>query len=170
MDILAHGLWAHAVFEAAYRAKGRPRSRREKWTTVFFSVAPDLIAFGPFFIVSLFTGFPQGGLGRPPDPALIPSYIYELYNLTHSAVIFAAVFLLVWFIRRKPYLPLLAWILHIGIDVWTHTASFFPTPIFFPFSGYVFDGLRWGEPLFMVLNYSALAAVYIFLRFFRRAA
>ena len=44
---------------------------------------------------------------------MIPTYVYHAYNVTHSLVIFAAAFALVWMIRRKCPWVMGAWGLHI---------------------------------------------------------
>jgi hypothetical protein len=60
--------------------------------------------------------------------------------------------------------------LHLVIDVFTHSAAFFPTPILYPFTERGFDGLAWNTPWFMVLNYVSLAAVGWWLLSSRRQA
>ena len=108
-------------------------------------------------------------LARPPirpglddgQPLLLRSW--DLYQFSHSIVIFAAVFALVWIIRRRPSWLLLFWLLHILIDIPTHSMRFYPTPFLWPLSSYQFNGISWGQPWFMILNYSALAAAYLFL-------
>ncbi len=64
--------------------------------------------------------------------------------------------------RRFPY-ELLGWLLHILIDIPTHSYSFYPTPFLWPISQYKFDGISWGTPWFMIVNYSSLAISYLVL-------
>ncbi|MCP5119140.1 MAG: hypothetical protein GY953_50715 [bacterium] len=88
---------------------------------------------------------------------------WDLYQLSHSLVTFAAVFAIVWLIRRQPSWVMLAWPLHILIDIPTHTTRFFATPFLWPISSYQFSGVSWGQRWFLILNYSALAAVFLYL-------
>ncbi len=63
---------------------------------------------------------------------------------------------------RLIYWPMWGWLLHILIDIPTHK-NFYETPFLFPLSGYRFShGISWGHPTFMIINYGALAAVYLF--------
>ncbi len=166
MDILAHGLWTNAIFESSARLKNQKRSRRDIWLGILFGIAPDLLSFGIFFVQNIFrviffseeSPF-QGG---PPDPNLIPDYISTLYNFTHSFIIFAAVFGLIWLIRRKPYWLMAGWGIHIIIDIFSHSKDFFPTPFLFPVSDFTINGTSWGHSTFMLINYSALILVYAY--------
>jgi hypothetical protein len=56
------------------------------------------------------------------------------------------------------------WLLHMLMDIPTHTYVFFATPIFWPFSAYKFSGIRWAEWWFLILDYGSLLAVFYFLR------
>ena len=55
------------------------------------------------------------------------------------------------------WLPLLGWWSHIVIDVFTHSAEFYPSPVLYPFTQRGFDGIAWNTPAFMAANYLALA-------------
>jgi len=99
----------------------------------------------------------------PPDPNAIPHFVYILYNFTHSFLIFALIFGLVWLFHKKPYWLLAGWGLHIFIDIFSHTEKFFPTPFLFPISNFHINLTSWGNPLFMIINYSALIGVYLWL-------
>lgn len=151
MDIFAHTLWTAVVY------KKLPLRRR--LLAAFFGVAPDFASFGVFFVQRLWQGFWQ--VGKPPFE-LIPGYVYALYNLTHSLVVFALVAALVYFLRgRRWWWPMFAWALHIGIDIFTHGREFFPTPFLWPVSKATVDSFSWAEPWFMGLNYGALAITYV---------
>ena len=88
---------------------------------------------------------------------------WDLYQFSHSLVIFVAVFGIVWLIRHEPSWVMLGWPLHILIDIPTHTTRFFATPFLWPISSYQFDGISWGQRWFLILNYSALASAYLYL-------
>jgi len=114
MDILSHGLWGGIAF-------GR-KTRRDYWWSFGFGIMPDLFSFGIFTLMRILgrASGPDFGNGLP-DMSLIPSYVDSLYNITHSILIFSIVFGAVWFLRRKPFLPMLAWGLHILVDIPTHS-------------------------------------------------
>jgi hypothetical protein len=157
MDIFAHGLWATAAARGANRKIGK--RIRLGWAA-FFGAFPDLFAFTvPFvmIVVQRLNGVPVAG--RPPRMGLA----WDLYQVSHSLFVFSAVFGLVWLIRRRPALELLGWPLHILIDIPTHTLRFFPTPFLWPVSSYYVDGVSWANRWFMLVNYSAIAAVYLVL-------
>lgn len=158
MDTLAHALWTNAVFYPKY--KNQLKSRL--WA-VFFGVAPDLAAFTPVILYSLFRGFQRFMPEAYNSSALWPYWwARNSYNFTHSAVIFLGVFLLITVLRKgKPYWPMLGWLLHIAIDIPSHR-GFYETPFLFPLSNYKFDhGISWGHPVFMLINYSAILILYI---------
>lgn len=126
MDIVSHGLWGGLTL-------GR-KNKKSFWTALTFGVAPDLLSFGLFF-VSTFLGFterPNFRSAEPPDPLLVPAYIHTLYDITHSFIPFIILFCIVWYIRKKPLIEMLAWPLHILMDIFTHSTAFFPTPFLWP--------------------------------------
>lgn len=161
MDIFAHALWTTAAYKQLYDKKHTHLSL--KWAA-FWGVFPDLFAFTIPFVM-LFVNLATGHLPRNTygwDSGM-QSLAYQLYNISHSLVIFLVTFLIVWALRRKAPLVMLGWALHILIDVPTHVAEFYATPIFWPISGWKFThGISWGAPWFMVLNYSSLILVYTY--------
>jgi len=133
-----------------------------------WGVFPDLFAFGPRFVSMAwsryFIGAPMSQQPIHPGsddglPLLLRPW--DLYHVSHSLVTFAAVFAIVWLIRRQPSRVMLAWPLHILIDIPTHTTMFFATPFLWPISSYQFNGISWGQRWFLILNYGTLAAVYL---------
>ena len=150
MDVFAHTLWTAAAYQRI--------ARRDRLWAAFCGVAPDLASFGILFVQSFFTSGHQSG---PPQLASIPLYIFTMYNLTHSLVVFALVLSVVTTIHRKVWWPLFGWALHIIIDIFTHSTDFFPTPFLWPVVDYRFNGISWAEPWFMLINYGALALVYV---------
>jgi hypothetical protein len=154
MDILSHGLWGSITF-------GR-KNKKSFWTAFLFGIAPDFFSFGAFFI-SVYLGiqdFPPFS-SEPPDPALIPSYVGNLYNVSHSLVIFSMVFLLVRFIFKKPFWEMSAWGLHILFDIPTHSYKFFPTPFLWPLSSFKFNGWHWVSPWIFWPNVAILLLLYL---------
>lgn len=62
---------------------------RSFWLKCFFGVLPDLFPFGPLYF-GVFLGLAERPRfsPEPPDPSLIPAYVHQLYNITHSLVVF----------------------------------------------------------------------------------
>lgn len=154
MDTLSHGLWGSLAF-------GR-KNKQSFWLAFCFGAAPDVFSFGPFF-VSAFLGLAQRPpiSSTPPPDSAIPSYVHFLYNPTHSLIIFATAFFLVWLIRKKPLYEMCAWGLHILYDIPLHTEHFFPTPFLWPVSSYHFNGWNWGSPWIFFPNVALLAILYV---------
>lgn len=150
MDIFAHFLWAFALFF----------KRKDRWLAGLFGVLPDLVSFGPHFILSFITGTIM--FGRP-ELSNIPGSVFILYNLTHSLVIFTLAVLIIYFITKKIHWFMAGWGLHILIDIPTHTKDFFPTPFLYPLFQPLINGIRWSDPTFMQINYGLLVIVYGFL-------
>lgn len=154
MDIFSHGLYGGAFF-------GR-RSRLSYWLAFFFGIAPDLFSFGLFFAMNLLgiTERPDWSSGHPAEE-MIPSYIHTMYDWTHSLVIFAIVFAIVWLIRRKPLYEMLGWPLHILVDIPTHSTEFFATPFLWPISDYKVNGHNWSSPEIFIPNVIILVSLYL---------
>ena len=153
MDILSHALWGGA-------ALGR-KKRNEFLLAVGFSLMPDFLGEGIMFLLVILglPGMPGLEHGHP-DITEFPAYAQGFYNATHSLVLFSLVFALVWLLKKKPFLPLAAWGLHILIDIPTHSFRLFPTPFLWPLSGFKVNGIGWESPLVLALNWTLLAAVY----------
>ena len=174
MDVFAHGLWGGAAFAVINKKIKKPLNIG--WAALF-SVFPDVFAFAPVFAWMAF-GLVSGTLSfsdMPHPDAVEPArqdtlFIFrvtaQLYQFSHSIVIFFIVFAIAHFLLRRPVWEMGAWLLHIFIDIPTHSYQFYPTPFLWPFSGAMVDGISWGVPWFMILNYTSLAVVYILL--FRR--
>ena len=173
MDVLAHGLYGGVLAKAIKR---KPPDKLNFWQTFFWGLFPDLFAFAiPFawLVLQLLTGqmslaeFPRPETNEPPaisgDAYPIFQIAATLYNYSHSLIIFAFVFIIAMLLFRRPIWELLGWFLHILSDIPTHTYQFYPTPVFWPVSGWKFDGFSWGTPWFMVANYTLLAILYIVL-------
>ena len=150
MDIISHGLWGSIAF-------GR-KNKRDFWLGFIFGISPDLFSFSIFSFVNLFRiGERSFGIM---DPSSIPIYVHDLYNMTHSLIVFSVVFALVWMIIKRPLWPMLAWPLHILLDIFTHSTEFFPTPFLWPLVSYRFDGVSWGTPAIFFTNLALLVFAY----------
>lgn len=173
MDILAHGLWSGAAYKAVNNSTGRKLNIRR---AVFWGVFPDLFAFTipiTWLFLKIFSGemslsdFPAPTGIEPPaiQQTLWPfQFAANLYNYSHSLVIFFLVFTLIYFLYKRPVWEMGGWLIHILIDIPTHTYLFYPTPALWPISNWKFDGFSWGQPWFLILNYTLLLLVFWFLR------
>lgn len=174
MDVLSHGLWAGAGATALNR---KAPGRFSFWKAFAWGVAPDLFAFTlPFALLffSVATGalgmgeLPGAqGIGTPTPGNETPAFVLaeSLYAVSHSLVVFAAVFGLLFVLLRRAVWEMLGWLLHILTDIPTHPPEFFPTPLFWPVSDWKFlGGFSWATPWFLALNWGTLFIIYLFLR------
>jgi len=99
---------------------------------------------------------------------LLPPYVFHAYNVTHSLVVWAVAFFLLWQLVKKPPWLLGAWLLHILCDIPTHATSYFPTPFLWPFPTPFVNGVPWSTPWFMAANYGTMLIVYCGLFFYFR--
>ena len=158
MDTLSHGLWGGVAF-----------GRKNKWAFIAalaFGAAPDVLSFGAVFVREFLSHAP---FGSPPDVATLPGYVLNMYHITHSLVVALAAFAVVYAFLRRKALPMLAWPLHILLDIPTHSLEFFPTPFLWPFATPFVDGVPWSTPWVFYLNWTLLVGAYIIWRFRKRA-
>ena len=153
MDIISHGLYGGIAFGQ--------KNKRDYWWSFVFGIAPDFFSFGVFTAMTALGVSPRYVQLRNDA---VPQYVHSLYNVTHSLVIFAVVFLIVWTLHKKPFLPMLAWPLHILVDIPLHSTAFFPTPFFWPFFNNLrVNGIPWGEPIILIPNVILLVVLYSWL-------
>ena len=162
MDTLAHGLWGGAFF-------GQRRDSPWKWA-FWLGMCPDLFSFGPYFTTHLpeiWHRWSNHQFGRP-EHMLIPSYVYHAYNVTHSLVVWAVLFGIVWYYRGRIFWPLAAWGFHILCDIPLHSLRFFPTPYLWPFPTPFFNGIPWASGRFMLINYGLISVAYLIKMFYSK--
>lgn len=153
MDIISHGLWGGAAF-------GR-NNKKIFWIAFFFGIAPDLFSFGIYFVQRILTnGFI---FSHEAYHTVIPSYVYTLYNFTHSLIIFSIIFLIASYFLRRPVYEMCGWGLHIAMDIFTHSYAFFPTPFLFPISEFKIDAIGWSHPIIFIPNLVLLVVIYAYL-------
>jgi len=200
MDTISHGLWAGAVAKGVnlkFAKKIKPG-----WMALW-GVFPDIFAFAPVVIWMLWQMFYNGvDFDDVPRPeTMTPEarntfFVFRLtrvlYHMSHSLIIFLALFFLVWMfhryrLRRKkkseeatlkdtrrqtyrcpPYWEMTGWFIHIITDIPTHSATFYPTLFLWPLSDWCFDGVSWGNLPFIITNYTSLLVVYVLLKVVRR--
>jgi len=153
MDFISHGLWGGIAF-------GRKNRRLYLWA-VGISLLPDILTEGLFFVLYLLKigGMPGWERGHP-NITDYPLWSQYLYNVTHSLVIFALVFALFWIILRRPLWLLVAWGLHILIDIPMHTLALFPTPFLWPISDLRVNGIGWDSLYILGADSLLLLAAY----------
>ncbi len=176
MDVVAHGLWVGLGLAAASRRFTMPRGTAI--ATIAMAVVPDVAQLLPLLGTAAFT---PGGMAvlsayatalpgfEPQLPPLVALLTHHLHCTMHSAIIAGAVTGALWLLTKSFWLPLLGWWSHIVIDIFTHSAEFYPVPVLYPFTARGFDGVAWNTPWFMALNYAAMAAAAAWLFFTRRA-
>lgn len=156
MDTLSHALWGKGLF--GYR--------KYRWYSFLFGAFPDLSSFGIFFIFNLISDPLNYKFGKPVLDE-IPYWVFNLYDFSHSLVI-ASIFLsITYFINRDFFFPMLAWPFHILLDVFTHSAAFFPTPILWPILNYKFDGIPWSNPYIWLSNIVGIIFLFLYRRKFK---
>jgi hypothetical protein len=175
MDILAHGLWVGVG--AAWLHRHRRLDRRTTLLAVGLAVVPDLAQLLPLVYLALFT--PGGRSVLLAYANALPGYelalspvvtelTHHLHCVMHSALVAGVVTAISWIWLKRLWIPLLGWWSHILIDVFTHSADFYPSPVFYPVTYWGFDGLAWNTPWFMILNYVSLALAGLGLVWLRR--
>jgi len=153
MDTISHALWGKGLF--GYR--------KYKWLPLFFGAIPDLASFGLYFLYNLIVNPTTIKMGKP-DLSEIPSWVFSLYNVTHSLII-AMLFIFIAYIFKRDFcFSMLAWPFHIIIDFFTHSIEYFPTPILWPISNYRFDGIPWSNQYIMIGNIVCIFLVFNYRR------
>ena len=165
MDIFAHALWAGVGVSLARRRW--MVSTRTLVATVVLATLPDIFHLlpiigwwvfvdGSFDVVRAYAIAVPGHL--PILPEMVGIWSHHLHCIAHSVIVAGALTFLVWAVWRTLWIPLLGWWSHIAIDVLTHSADYYPSPVLYPITERGFDGLAWNTPWFMLLNYAVLGA------------
>lgn len=153
MDGLAHTLWGYTL--------NKKISKRASFKeALLWSNIPDIIGLHPLLLWRLFTE----GKFLEKNMSDFPSWFVDGYAFGHSLLPFLIVFVIAFFInKRKFYLPMLAWLLHIVCDLFLHPLEMNPIKLFYPLSNMVFPHhisyIRSVWPV--VLNYIILISVYM---------
>ncbi len=180
MDGPSHLFWTWAVFKTIKERYNKPLNIK---LAVFWGIFPDLFAFGiPIILIigQLLTG--QISISDLPGPekieppqnkfASVLQNVLLLYSISHSLVVLFAVFIIisgVIYLKRKTsssatrqIIPweLGGWLLHILIDIPTHSSAFYSTPFLWPISNFKISGIAWSMPWFLALDYLTIMIVY----------
>ncbi len=156
MDFFAHGFWGFLIFHRF----------RARWLAVFFALLPDLASWFIFFWYNLFTNAVDWSSGQP-DLSGVPGWTWVSYDISHSLVVWIALFFILWLVFRRPVWVCTAGMISIVVDAFTHSREFLPTPFLWPLSGWTFPGFSWGVWWFMLLNYCLLALGYSYIFLYR---
>lgn len=162
MEIVAHALWASA---AVITAKKRTKMRISLGWTIWWGTFPDVLAFGPSIVFGLWLLL-TGSAGSVPagDPVLPHVHIGPpLYPAAHSLLAFLTMSSLATVLTRRVVFSMLGWLLHIVIDIPTHSLSYYATRFLWPISDYRVDGIAWWTPWLWTATYAALVAVFFLL-------
>lgn len=168
MDIVAHGLWAALL--CRWQGRERPMRRTTTALTVGMAMAPDLVQLTPIVISALV--LPEGWTALqayfhalphylPVLPPLVEALMHHLHCTMHSALVATAVTWLVWWRLQRLWWPLLGWWMHIVIDVFTHSADFYPSPVLYPITQQGFDGWAWNDPWLLMVNYIFILLLWL---------
>lgn len=153
VDFVSHALWGGAAF-------GR-KNRASFLLAVGISILPDVLTEGLFGVLHLMNvgGMPRWEQGHP-NITDYPMFAQNLYNATHSLVIFVIVFVLSGIVTRRPVWIIAAWGLHILIDIPTHSLVLFPTPFLWPISDVRINGIDWDTSVVWTIDLVLLIIVY----------
>jgi hypothetical protein len=154
LDTVSHALWGKGLF--GYRKYG--------WYALLFGSIPDLLSFGLYFLFKLISNPTNLQMGKP-NLETIPYWVFNLYDFSHSIIIAFVFIIITFFINKDLCFPMLAWPFHILLDFFTHSAKFFPTPIFWPIFDYKFDGIPWSNPYIWFFNVFCIILIFIYRKF-----
>ena len=161
LDALAHGLWATAAAVAAKRTAGL---QFRILPFALWATFPDVLAFGPGVAAGLWLRLAGGGGYAESAHGGYFHHVHiglPLYAAGHSLLVFAGVYGLCSLVARRAVVPLLGWLLHILMDIPTHSYSYHATRFLWPLSNYGFDGVAWWTPWLLWCTYGSLALVYL---------
>lgn len=151
MDYFSHGLWSYILF---HRVK-------KVYYAILFGLLPDTLSWAIYLFYKLFA---EKSYGRP-VVSQIPQWVFTLYNISHSLIVSAFVILLISIFLRKVPLYIFAWPAAIIMDVFTHTRHFLPTPFLWPLSNWKFPGIRWGNLIFIIINYTVIIISLLYIKY-----
>jgi hypothetical protein len=159
MDIFAHALWTAGL---AVPVRRRFRVRISLIWAIFWGVFPDVFSFAIPAAVRIWWYLSGTTRSLLPDPngAQHFNWVWLLYYASHSLLVFVPAFGIAWLLARRPILEMLAWGLHILIDIPTHQ-GIFALHFLWPLSSYGFSGIRWENHWFLAANYAALSLLYL---------
>jgi hypothetical protein len=160
MEIVAHSLWAAAAAIAANRSM---KVRLHVGRAVCWAAFPDALAFGPPLIAGLWLRLVNGPGPVAADGHFLPHVHVglPLYQAGHSLLVFLVTFGICSALMRRPLFEMFGWLMHILIDIPTHSFSYYATRFLWPVSEFRIDGIAWWTPWFWAATYVGLLMVYV---------
>jgi len=162
MDILAHALWTAGAALPLRRRLRRPFSL--SWA-IFWGVFPYVFSFAIPGLVRIWWYLSGTTASLLPDAhgARHFRFVWTLYYASHSLLVFGLAFGIAWLLAKRPILEMLAWSLHILIDIPTHQ-GIFALHFLWPLSPYGLSGGFVGKTIgSWPPNYAALVLLYSWL-------
>lgn len=167
MEIIAHTLWTTAGAKIANNV-AKKKNKKIKFNyfwTAFWGLFPDIFSLSiPIIVFAfdyIFTNIDISSISQIRE--IVNSYNISLilYPITHSIIIFAFSFGLVWILRKSIPLAMFGWLSHIILDMPSHGEGVFATPIFYPISNWGFPyGTTWASTKFFIINYALILIVW----------
>jgi len=152
MDLISHALINNLLF------KELPLEQR--WWVIAAGVLPDLLSTCGVWKLEFFKKLL---FFKKIPSSFFPPYVFVVYNIMHSAVIWTVIFVSLWLLGYRTVAVIWSgWGVHIGLDFFTHNAkSSLPTKIFWPLSHWHYHGFSWSSAKFLLVEYIILAALYL---------
>jgi hypothetical protein len=137
-----------------YRQPENQRRREHEWA-VWWAVFPDVLAFGPSIVAGIILLLIRGREAISPGAPQV-HLARSLYPAAHSLLVFALALAAVTVVVRRMVWEMLGWLLHILIDIPTHSYSYYATRFLWPVSDLQVNGVGWWTPWFWGVTYAAL--------------
>ena len=170
MDILAHALYGATLCSETGLAGGRsgstaPRWFRDRtlWWSLVFGVLPDGVSMWiPF------TAYTIAGVERNYFLHYGGGWL-TVYRAVHNLIVPLTVSAILFVLRRRLFVPSLAWTIHVVMDAVSHGAGKYQTLLFYPFSSWGIEGISWWRaPWFFAGYWLVLLAIWILIAVWRR--
>jgi membrane-bound metal-dependent hydrolase YbcI (DUF457 family) len=148
MDTPSHGLWSYIIWSQI----GAP------WLAFTAGVLPDVVPFLPSVLHNWSQGKFMARLRVKKMPRIMEVYVHSVFHFTHSLIVAATASALTLLLFPGSWW-ILAWPLHIVVDVFTHARPE-PTPFLWPLSSWGFNGRLWNWR-YAAVNVALMAVAWI---------
>lgn len=153
MDLVSHALWGSTII----------RRKPYVWWALFFGAAPDLLGSGPGVFYLLLV---QHRFWSSTTWPLLPQALKDNYHFWHGLLATVIVFLAIVIIKQKAWFLILPYLLHIGMDLFTHVTDV-SSSLFFPFVKYNSNRLIslnwWEHSWILAINILLLVIINLYL-------
>lgn len=157
MDILAHFLLVYLLFIR----------HPDVLILAIIGILPDVFSLSIHCIKTIFFKIKKQKTKK------VSKYSLFLYRFNHSLVIFTLFFALIYLINKNLTIYTIPWLIHILLDIPTHSKSKnraviireekledFSTKIMWPLSDFSFDGVDWDRKYFFFKAYLIILILY----------